>query len=166
MVAGCVVDSYAVARKMALSFPEATEEPHFDLGSFRVRGKIFVTVPDKQHFRVFVDEHESRAAAGEDPDAFELLVVGKEAQRPVGHARGRRPRPLGRAARRRLATQGPEAPRRRLRQPRRQTIAGYTSALSWLRKSKVPDGVSWTMKITNRSWIGSTQKIVLAAPPQ
>ena len=44
---------------MALSFPEATEEPHFDLGSFRVRGKIFVTVPDRQHFRVFVDEHES-----------------------------------------------------------------------------------------------------------
>ena len=70
--------SYAVARKMALSFPEATEEPHFDLGSFRVRGKIFVTVPDKQHFRVFVDEHESRAAADEDPDAFELLWWGKK----------------------------------------------------------------------------------------
>ena len=63
---------------MALSFPEATEEPHFDLGSFRVRGKIFVTVPDEEHFRVFVDEHESRAAADEDPEAFELLWWGKK----------------------------------------------------------------------------------------
>ena len=70
--------TYAAARRLALSFPEATEEPHFDLGSFRVRGKIFVTVPDRQHFRVFVDEHESRAAAAEDPDAFERLWWGKK----------------------------------------------------------------------------------------
>ncbi len=70
--------TYAVAKRIALSFPEATEQPHFDIGSFRIRGKIFATVPDKQHLRVFVDEHDSRAAAAEDPDAFELLWWGKK----------------------------------------------------------------------------------------
>jgi hypothetical protein len=70
--------TYAAAKRIALSFPETTEEPHFDMGSFRIRGKIFATVPDKQHFRVFVDEHESRAAAAEDADAFELLWWGKK----------------------------------------------------------------------------------------
>jgi len=31
--------------KFAKSLPEVTDEPHHDSGSFRVRGKIFVTVP-------------------------------------------------------------------------------------------------------------------------
>jgi len=30
-------------RKLALSFPDATEEPHFHLSSFRYKGKIFAT---------------------------------------------------------------------------------------------------------------------------
>ena len=30
-------------RRLALSFPEATEEPHFEKTSFRVRKKIFAT---------------------------------------------------------------------------------------------------------------------------
>lgn len=30
-------------RKLALSFPEATESPHFEKTSFRVKGKIFAT---------------------------------------------------------------------------------------------------------------------------
>jgi predicted DNA-binding protein (MmcQ/YjbR family) len=30
-------------RKIALSFPEATEEPHFEKPSFRVKKKIFAT---------------------------------------------------------------------------------------------------------------------------
>lgn len=33
-------------RKLALSFPEATEEPHFEKTSFRVRKKIFATYDD------------------------------------------------------------------------------------------------------------------------
>ena len=54
----------AEARKFALSLPEATEEPHFEKSSFRVRGKIFATVPeDQKHLNVFVD----------DPSAFEEL---------------------------------------------------------------------------------------------
>jgi len=29
------------ARRLAMSLPEVTEEPHFEYTSFRVRGKIF-----------------------------------------------------------------------------------------------------------------------------
>jgi len=32
-----------IFRKLALSFPEATEEPHFEKTSFRVKKKIFAT---------------------------------------------------------------------------------------------------------------------------
>jgi len=66
------------ARRFALSLPETTEEPHFDKSSFRVKGKIFATVPpggDSLH--VFVDEHETRASVAEDPKAFEELWWGK-----------------------------------------------------------------------------------------
>ncbi len=34
-------------RKLALSFPETTEEPHFEKISFRVKKKIFATYDDK-----------------------------------------------------------------------------------------------------------------------
>ena len=34
-------------RKLALSLPEATEEPHFEKTSFRVKKKIFATYDDK-----------------------------------------------------------------------------------------------------------------------
>lgn len=33
-------------RKLTLSFPEATEEPHFEKTSFRVKKKIFATYDD------------------------------------------------------------------------------------------------------------------------
>jgi len=58
--------------------PGATEEPHFDMSSFRVRGKIFATVPpDGCHLHVFVDEAEIQAAVSEDPAAFEPLRWGQ-----------------------------------------------------------------------------------------
>ncbi len=66
------------ARRFALSLPETTEEPHFDKASFRVRGKIFATVPpDGQYLHVLVDEDEARAAVAEDCTAFEELWWGK-----------------------------------------------------------------------------------------
>lgn len=34
-------------RKIALSFPETSEEPHFEKTSFRVKKKIFATYDDK-----------------------------------------------------------------------------------------------------------------------
>lgn len=36
-------------RKIALSFPEATEEPHFGKTSFRVKKKIFATYDEKNN---------------------------------------------------------------------------------------------------------------------
>jgi len=66
------------ARVFALSLPGSTEEPHFDMSSFRVRGKIFATVPpDEGHLHVFVDEGEVHAAVAEDPAAFEPLLWGQ-----------------------------------------------------------------------------------------
>ena len=66
------------ARAFALSLPGSTEAPHFDMSSFRVRGKIFATVPpDDEHLHVFVDEGEVQAAVAEDPAAFEPLLWGQ-----------------------------------------------------------------------------------------
>src|SRR5262250_1666426 len=66
------------ARAFALSLPGSTEEPHFEASSFRVRGKIFATVPpDDEHLHVFVGKEEVRAAMAADPAAFEPLLWGQ-----------------------------------------------------------------------------------------
>ncbi|HEY8401058.1 MAG TPA: MmcQ/YjbR family DNA-binding protein, partial [Cytophagaceae bacterium] len=36
-------------RKQALSFPETTEEPHFEKTSFRVKKKIFASYDEKNN---------------------------------------------------------------------------------------------------------------------
>jgi hypothetical protein len=36
-------------RKLALSFPDAEEQPHFHLASFRVKKKIFATLWEKEN---------------------------------------------------------------------------------------------------------------------
>jgi hypothetical protein len=69
----------AQVRKFALSLPGVSEEPHFDLSSFRVCGKIFVTVPpgdDRIH--VFVSGEELEAALDADPEVVEELPWGKK----------------------------------------------------------------------------------------
>jgi len=48
------------------------------MSSFRVRGKIFATVPpDEAHLHVFVDEEEITASVAENPAAFEPLRWGE-----------------------------------------------------------------------------------------
>ena len=82
---GCVPGSeegartdLALVRQFALSLPATSEEPHFDMVSFRVRGKIFATVPpDELHLHVFVDEPEIQACVAEDAAAFEPLLWGR-----------------------------------------------------------------------------------------
>lgn len=61
---------------MALSLPEVTEQDHHGIASFRVRGKIFATVPDGQHVRVMVDENEIHAAVAESRAVFSELYWG------------------------------------------------------------------------------------------
>jgi hypothetical protein len=61
----------------ALSLPEVTEEPHFHYSSFRVRGKIFVTVPpDEQHIHIFVAEQQGEPALAIHPEFLEKLTWG------------------------------------------------------------------------------------------
>ena len=69
----------ADVRAIALGLPEATEAPHHDMTSFRVRGKIFATAPaDEAHVHVFVDESETAAAVAECPTWCAELWWGKK----------------------------------------------------------------------------------------
>src|SRR3546814_12438010 len=50
-------------RKQALSLPEVTEEPHFHFASFRVCGKILITVPPEEtHIVLFIGEEDRERA--------------------------------------------------------------------------------------------------------
>lgn len=67
----------ATVRKHALSLPETTEEPHFNYGSFRVRGRIFVTLPPEgTHIHVFVGEQQREIALALHPEYLEKLTWG------------------------------------------------------------------------------------------
>jgi hypothetical protein len=69
------------ARAFALALPGASEEPHFDMSSFRVKGKIFATVPPGEEFlHVFVAEAEAATYVAEDPVAFAPLLWGQQAR--------------------------------------------------------------------------------------
>lgn len=70
------------ARRHALSLPETTEEPHFERSSFRVRGKIFATVPDTGTLNIKIDPDESAALQQENPAAYQPVWWG---QRIVPH---------------------------------------------------------------------------------
>ena len=66
-------------REIALALPETAEAPHFNYGSFRVKGKIFVTVPpDGEHIHVFVDEPERLLAVAMYSNAVEPLPWGQK----------------------------------------------------------------------------------------
>ena len=71
------VDRLQAARRAALSLPGASEQDHHQMASFRVRGKIFATVPDDGHVRIMVDEGEILAAAAEHPQACRPFYWGK-----------------------------------------------------------------------------------------
>ena len=67
----------AQVRRFALSLPEVTEEPHFAHTSFRIGGKLFVTVPpDAEHIHVFVAEPEREVALTLEPVFLEKLLWG------------------------------------------------------------------------------------------
>jgi hypothetical protein len=54
-------------RAIALGLPEAQEQPHFDVSSFRVRGKIFATLPEAGFVHVMCGEAGIREAVAEYP---------------------------------------------------------------------------------------------------
>ena len=66
-------------RDHALSLPEVKEEPHFEKSSFRVRGKIFATVPaDEEYLHLFVAAEHRAAALDAHPSFVEELMWGKK----------------------------------------------------------------------------------------
>jgi hypothetical protein len=66
-------------RGMALALPEVSEQPHFHLSSFRVKGKIFATAaPDGSYLNVFVDDEQREVMVAVDPKAYETLWWGKK----------------------------------------------------------------------------------------
>jgi hypothetical protein len=68
---------YATVRSYALSLPEATEAPHFNYQSFRVRDKIFVTVPPGEDtIHIFLPEAQREQALALHPQFIEKLVWG------------------------------------------------------------------------------------------
>jgi hypothetical protein len=66
-------------RKHALSLDAVTEEPHHNFSSFRVRGKIFVTIPPEEDFiHVFVGEENRQQALSLHPEFIEKLLWGSK----------------------------------------------------------------------------------------
>lgn len=64
-------------RQYALSLEAVTEEPHHNNASFRVRGKIFLTVPPEEDFlHVFVGEEDRQEALAMYPEFIETLLWG------------------------------------------------------------------------------------------
>lgn len=64
-------------RRIAMSLPEVTEEPHFEYTSFRVKGKIFATAPPNgAHVHIFVAEEDREPVLMTAPDVCEKLFWG------------------------------------------------------------------------------------------
>ena len=70
----------AQVRLHATSLQDVTEAPHHHFSSFRVRGKIFVTIPpDEEHIHVFVSETDREQALALYPEFVEKLLWGGKA---------------------------------------------------------------------------------------
>ena len=58
-----------------MSLEAVTEEPHHNYSSFRVRGKIFVTIPpDEEFIHVFLGENDRERVLAMYPDFVEKLL--------------------------------------------------------------------------------------------
>lgn len=66
-------------KKIALSFPEVTEEPHFDKISFRIKKKIFATY----------DESKNRASLKLSPTNQDIFSTATSAIYPVDNKWGK-----------------------------------------------------------------------------
>jgi len=69
----------ADVRRCAMSWPEVAEQPHFEFTSFRVRGKIFATVPPEQdRVRLFVGDSVREQALAMHPQWAHKLLWGSK----------------------------------------------------------------------------------------
>lgn len=67
----------AAARALALALPEVIEADHHGRASFRVRGKIFATVPDDDHLNVMLSAEAIDIALQRAPAACTALRWGQ-----------------------------------------------------------------------------------------
>ena len=66
-------------RKVVLALPDTTEEPHHNFGSFRVRGRIFVTIPPGgELLHIFLPEQQRELALAMDPEFLEPVRWGSK----------------------------------------------------------------------------------------
>ena len=109
------------ARRIAMSLPEVTEEPHFAYTSFRVKGRIFATAPpDGGHLHIFVADEDREQALVMEPEFIEKLLWG-------GKVRGLRVA-LPRAKRRVVARLLKKAWLRRAPEALAATVRGFERA--------------------------------------
>lgn len=64
------------AREIALALPEAIEQDHHGFPSFRVRGRIFATLPDEATLRVMLDDDAVEEAVVAAPEQCTVLRWG------------------------------------------------------------------------------------------
>lgn len=64
------------ARRLALALPESVEQDHHGKPSFRVRGKIFATMPGIGQLNVMLEDDAVDAAVTENPDSCAELWWG------------------------------------------------------------------------------------------
>lgn len=62
--------SASEARALALALPEAVESSHFDTPDFRVRGKIFATLPGPDRMIVRIDPADQTVLLAAEPATF------------------------------------------------------------------------------------------------
>ena len=68
----------ATLRKLALALPGTEEQDHHGRPSFRIEGKIFATLPDKEHVNVMVDEDLVDMALATAPDQHAGWMIVEE----------------------------------------------------------------------------------------
>ena len=66
------------ARRLALALPDSLEADHHGFPSFRIRGRIFATLPDATHINVMLDEDEIRRVVADHPDCCEEQWWGRK----------------------------------------------------------------------------------------
>ncbi len=64
----------AAFRKLALALPDASEAPHFELASFRAKGKIFATLSEKEaRAMVKLTPEQQEMMTGAEPKIFQRI---------------------------------------------------------------------------------------------
>jgi hypothetical protein len=67
-----------IVRVLALRLPGAVEQEHHGIPSFRVRGRIFATLPSSSHVHIMLDEDDIRAEVRAHPDCCEGQMWGRK----------------------------------------------------------------------------------------